>query len=153
MLLCIWFPSESGVLTLDLVESWCGHALSELEFYPIIGNGGHHLRGSLGSKRKCACPRHRPLLPFRSICRVLYRAWLKGGPQVAWMMQAGQAEVVRNRRDKFHQTWGPPFSLALYNKIHNSTAWAIMSDTGFAGSIFWIFLCQWKFNFAKAYQY
>ena len=23
MLLCIWFPSESGVLTLDLVESWC----------------------------------------------------------------------------------------------------------------------------------
>ena len=23
LLLCIWFPSESGVLALDLVESWC----------------------------------------------------------------------------------------------------------------------------------
>ena len=43
-----------------------------------------------------------------------YRARLKGGPQVARMLQADQADEVSNSRNKDHQTWGPPFSRVLY---------------------------------------
>ena len=39
----------------------------------------------------------------------LYRARLKGGPQVAWMLQASQAEVVSKSWNKIHETMGPPF--------------------------------------------
>ena len=43
-----------------------------------------------------------------------YRARLKGGSQVAWLLQASQAEVVSKSSKKIHQTWGPPFGRALH---------------------------------------
>ena len=52
-----------------------------------------------------------------SLAFQMYRARLKGGPQFAWTLQADQAEVISNSRNKVHQTWGPPFGQALYMSL------------------------------------
>ena len=48
-----------------------------------------------------------------SLAFQMYRARLKGGPQVAWMLQARPGEVVRNSSNKIYQTWGPAFCRPL----------------------------------------
>ena len=35
-------------------------------------------------------------------------------PRLRECCRQGQAEVVSDSRNKIHQTWGPPFSRALY---------------------------------------
>ena len=39
---------------------------------------------------------------------------LKAGLRLRECFRQRQAEVVSNTRNKIHQTWGPPFSRALY---------------------------------------
>ena len=44
----------------------------------------------------------------------MYRARKKVGPRLRECCRQSQAEVVSKDRSKIHQTWGPPFSRALY---------------------------------------
>ena len=44
-----------------------------------------------------------------------YRARQKAGPRLCKCFRQSQAEVISKSSNKSHQTWGPPFRLALYN--------------------------------------
>ena len=44
----------------------------------------------------------------------MYRARPKGSPRLRECCGQCQAEMVSNSRNIIHQTWGPPFSQALY---------------------------------------
>ena len=49
----------------------------------------------------------------------MYRAWLKEA-RLRECCRQGRAEVVSNRSNKIHQTWGPPFSRSLYIPHHRT---------------------------------
>ena len=45
-----------------------------------------------------------------------YKAWLKGGSQVVWMLLARPGNISIGRNE-IHKSWGPPFRRALHMRV------------------------------------
>ena len=61
-----------------------------------------------------------------------YRALLKVVPRLRECCRQGQADVVSNSSNNIHQTWGPPFSRALWSTCMR-TEGVQLSNSGLDG--------------------
>ena len=107
--------AQSAVDDMNKVGDEIGEVTGDMrEIVDGLASGLSPQQGDALFSSVVKCPFWHLLGPKKML---VYRARLKDGPKVAWMLQARHGGVVSQSSNKILQTWGTSFSRPLYSLV------------------------------------